>query len=510
MQKPSKTAIRKSGMLWFIPAVLILLFFGMFFSDQNPSDAPGEPSEQTGQIEEVEHVEEGTETALPDSDEPQDETDWMELLSADDPFGHSAKTCPLESFSPSSEDPSQTRAAFREAFAACANGTVVVGAGTWTTGGITIPGNVTLRLERGARVVFDPDPEHYLPAVPTRFEGMDVMNYQPLIYIPNARNVAIVGQGAFVGNGSAWWGARQNKRADGGMDEKEAAKVLYKLVQEDVPLEDRVFASMKKPLRPSFIQPYKSANILIRDVTFIESPMWTVHPLYTKNLAIRGIEVDTEGRNTDGIAIDSSRNVLIEDVRISSGDDAIVIKSGLDHDGWREDTPSENITIRDVDVLRGNGGVTIGSEMSGGVENVSVESAKFHNTDTGIRLKTLEGRGGYIRNLSFRDIVMENIIEDAIKLDATYSSATFSSASDRHPDVRNILIEDIRVRGAERAIRIDGGPFGFSRVTLRSGIFDVDTAGSINDISDLVWDDMTLRTKDSSAIEMQRIRYAFD
>jgi len=413
--------------------------------------------------------------------------------------------CSLASFNPSSKNASQTRDAFRRAFIKCTNKTVVVPAGTWKTGGITLPSNTTLFLEEGATVIFDPNPEYYLPAVTTRFEGMDVINYQPLIYIPNAENVTISGKGTFVGNGESWWGVRENKRIEGGMDEKDAAKALYKLVETGTSLEDRVFASMKQPLRPSFVQPYKSKNIVIQGVTFTESPMWTVHPLYSENIVIRDITVDTQGRNTDGIAIDSSQNILIEDSRIGSGDDAIVIKSGLDQDGWRQGEPSKNILIRNTTVFRGNGGIVIGSEMSGGVENLSVESVTFTNVDTGIRLKTLKSRGGYIRDISFRNVIMKDVIEDAIKLDATYSSATFSSTGDRHPEIQNISMEDIHVYGASRAIRIDGGEFGFSRITLRNAEFYTDSAGKINDVSGLVLEDIEMQTEDTAPLEFRDV-----
>lgn len=426
----------------------------------------------------------------------------LSTLPKENPFGQYEKTCSINDFGADHEDAIKTREAFRRAFSECSpGGKVVVPSGIWKTGGITIPSEVALTLEEGANVIFSSDPNLYLPVVPTRFEGMDVINYQPLLYIPNAHNVVISGKGTFTGNGSAWWGLRKkNSIGEGFLNEEGSARMLYDMTRNNIPLEQRIFGSMERPLRPSFIQPYKSENIIIEDVRFIEGPMWTIHPTYTDNVLIRDVVVETSGPNTDGIAIDSCNGVKIHGVQISSGDDAIVIKSGLDYDGWREASPSQHVQIQDVHVLRGNGGITIGSEMSGGVEDVVVDSAIFENVGTGIRLKTLKGRGGYVRNIAFRNIEMRDVIEDAIKLDMTYSYATFKSESNEYPKIQEIVMENINVYGADRAIRIDGGEPGFSNIVLKNADFQVGKAGKINDVKGLTLENIIIHNNEDNIL----------
>lgn len=427
------------------------------------------------------------------------------ILPVRDPFGHTAKICRIDAYGASKTDPIKTREAFVEAFADCApGGTVVVPLGTWVTGGITIPSDITLYLNFGSTLSFSDDPNLYLPAVATRWEGMDVINYQPLIYVPNARNVAILGNGKVYGNGEKWWEWKQRKGVDG---ELNSAKKLYEMAENDTPLDERQFGSEKNHLRPSMIQTYESDNVVIDGPSFFDGPMWTIHFVYSKNVIVRNVTVDTVGPNTDGIAIDSSEDVLVSECTIGSGDDAIVIKSGLDYDGWKQNRPSKHIVVENSRVVRGNGGVTIGSEMSGGVEDVVVRGMRFTNVDTGIRLKTLKGRGGYIRDIHYEDIDMQNIVEDAIQLDLKYKYATLKSKSEAMPAVENISFKNIFVRKAHQAFRIGGmEEMPIKNITMERASFSVDTPGRANDISDSLFRNVSVSAKNRKSIEMKNVK----
>ena len=430
---------------------------------------------------------------------------YWQFVPIDDPFDRDAKVCRVDSYGARKSDARATREAFSRAFAECApGGTVLVPRGEWTTGGIVVPSDVTLRIVRGATLSFSDNPNDYLPAVPTRWEGMDVLNYQPLIYAPSVKNVAIIGRGVLKGNGQQWW-EWKNRRE--GMDEEDSAEHLYEMTQRNTPLEERVFGRDDMPLRPSFLQFYEAESVVVDGVTFVDGPMWTIHPVYSKYVTIRHVEVYTTGANTDGIAIDSSENVLVEHVKIYSGDDAIVLKSGLDHDGWRVNRPTKNITVRDAFIGRGNGGVVIGSEMSGGVENVIFEDIRMRHVDTGIRLKTLKGRGGYVRNIRYEDIDMRDLKEDAVQYDTRYKFATFESDSEATPEIRDISFDRISVRGANRVFRIGGrSDSPIHNLSLKNSQFVADMPGKINDIEGGMMQGVFVLPENNKPVEMENVK----
>ncbi len=218
--------------------------------------------------------------------------------------------------------------------------------------------------------------------------------------------------------------------------------------------------------------------------------------------------METNGPNTDGIVIDSSENVLVEGVKIASGDDAIALKSGLDDDGWRENRPTRHVVIRDVDVIDGHGGMTIGSEMSGGIEDVLVENARFQDVDTGIRIKTLKGRGGFIKNIRYRNITMDNLDDNAIEITERYKFSTVESESDHLPLIQDILIEGIKAKKGERAMTIQGiAESPIQGLSLKNSDFSVETPGVIDDLDGGIIENVLLHTKKGDeALEFENVR----
>jgi len=181
--------------------------------------------------------------------------------------------------------------------------------------------------------------------------------------------------------------------------------------------------------------------------------------VYCRNTIIRNVAVNTEGgANTDGCNPDSWSNVLIEGCFFSTGDDCIAINSGLGEDGVRVGRPCENILIRNCRMEEGHGGVVIGSGMSGGVRNVYAHDCSFTGTATGIRLKTMRGRGGVVENVWFENITMSAIECDAIRLNMFYGCITVEPKSDNQPVFRNITVKNVRCDGAETGIFLRGLP----------------------------------------------------
>jgi polygalacturonase len=166
----------------------------------------------------------------------------------------------------------------------------------------------------------------------------------------------------------------------------------------------------------------------------------------------------TEGPNNDGCNPDSSRNVLIEDSFFSTGDDCVVIKSGLNEDGWRVGKPSENIVVRRLKGERGHGGVVIGSEMSGGVRNVHVSDCEFNGTDRGLRIKSMRGRGGVVENVFYENVRHKDIRLMVVEMTTFYGSSTLEPKTQTPPTIRNVRIRNVVGHGAEKAIDIVGLP----------------------------------------------------
>ncbi|MBN1659888.1 MAG: glycoside hydrolase family 28 protein [Anaerolineae bacterium] len=342
--------------------------------------------------------------------------------------------------------------AFARAIEAChraGGGTVVVPAGTWLTGPIHLRSHVRLLLEKGALVRFSTRLADY-PPVLTRWEGVECINYSPLIYARDCDNVAVVGEGTLDGQGEAWWHWKQRQGP--------AATALYHAQAAGVPVEDRVYATEEAALRPQFFQPFGCRGVLVEGVTFVNGPMWTIHPVYCSDVIVRGVTVRSEGPNTDGLNPDSCCNVLVEGCAFHTGDDCIAINSGMNEDGWRVGRPCENIIIRDCTMSEGHGAIAIGSGMSGGVRNVHVSNCHVTGGDQGIRLKSLRGRGGLVERVLVEKIEMSNLRREAIVLSMFYESSTAVSSSDAPPTFRNIRVRDVVCTGAGTAISIRGLP----------------------------------------------------
>lgn len=343
--------------------------------------------------------------------------------------------------------------AFGRAVEAChhaSGGVVRIPAGTWLTGPIHLRSNVNLCLEKGALVRFSTRFADYLPVVFTRWEGVECYNYSPLIYARDCENIAVTGEGTFDGQGEAWWHWKKLQQA--------AATTLYDAEFDGIPPEERVYGTEQAALRPQFLQPIGSRNVLVEGVTFLNGPMWTIHPVYCENVLIRGVTVRSEGPNTDGLNPDSCRNVLVEGSSFSTGDDCIAINSGMNEDGWRVGRPCENIVIRNCHMSEGHGAVAIGSGMSGGVRNVYVYDCHFAGGDQGIRLKSMRGRGGFVENVYFENIRMAGLRREAIVLNMFYGSSTAASRSDTAPVFRNVHIKNVTCESAGVAIVIRGLP----------------------------------------------------
>lgn len=382
-----------------------------------------------------------------------------------------------------------------EAANAAGGGKVLIPEGEWLTGPIHLMSNVNLHVAEGATVYFSEDREDYLPVVRQRHEGVEAYNYSPLIYAYKVKNTAVTGKGTFDGQGQQWW---DWYREYGPPPRAIAAKV---------PLSRRDFGkgSGMEGMRPNFVVFWESENILVEGITLNDGPMWNVHLIYSKNAIVRDVTVNSlNAPNGDGVVIDSSSDVLVEYNHFETGDDAVVLKSGLNEEGLQINIPTENVVIRNfeaIDVRTGSGGVVFGSETSGGIRNVYVHDAYFEGSDRGVRFKTERGRGNVIENIYIRDIEMKDITYEAINFNTFYTGPDVIGPS---PLVRNIEIRDIRIDGVPTAIALIGLPeMWLENITLENITVDnADEGARITRVKNLVLKNVEINS-DSRAMVVQ-------
>ncbi len=341
--------------------------------------------------------------------------------------------------------------AFKKAIEAAnkaGGGRVVTPAGSFLTGAIHLKSNVNLYVAKDAVIKFSDNPKDYLPAVYTRWEGVECMNYSPLVYAYEQENIAITGEGTLDGQGRKWW---VWKRGPG--SQREDRKRLFEYGAKGVPVEKRLFGGGK--LRPTMIEPYKCKNILIEGVTIKDGPFWHIHPVLSKNITVRNVTVTGPGPNNDGCNPESCKDVLIKGCSFNTGDDCIAIKAGRNNDARRVNVPSENIIIQECHMKDGHGGVVVGSEMTGGTRNVFAENCVMDspNLDRAIRLKTNSVRGGFIENVYVRNIEVGQVKEAVLKVDFFYSDI---EQGNYKPQVRNVNLENITSKKSKHALWLRG------------------------------------------------------
>ena len=359
--------------------------------------------------------------------------------------------------------------AIRQAIEAChaaGGGRVVVPAGDWLTGAIHLKSNVNLHVSEGAKLLFSTDPRHYLPAVPTRFEGMDCVNYSPFIYAFAQENIAVTGKGTLDGQAdfSNWWGwvkIDQKQRADPKFQRASREK-LYSEMDGGIPTAKRQYGEGHY-LRPNFIQTFRCRTVLIEDVTILRSPMWEIHPLLCTNVTVRGVNILSHGPNNDGCDPESCRNVLIDHCTFDTGDDCIAIKSGRNNDGRRWLVPAENIVIRGCTMKDGHGGTVIGSEISGSCRNVFTEHCEMDspNLDRVLRLKTNAVRGGILENIFMRDVTVGRVADAILTIDFNYEEG---ENGHHYPLVQNVVMENITAKSTPRVLSL----LGYAKSPIRN------------------------------------------
>ncbi len=333
-------------------------------------------------------------------------------------------------------------------------GRVVFPAGKWLTGPIHLQSGVEIHLERGCEVLFTTDKADYLPAVFTLYEGMRCYTWSAMLYANGCRDIAVTGEGTFNGQGFAWWYMVAVY--------PEGLYELHDRCEAGDAVQNRVYNTEQQGLRPGLLHFIDCRNVTIQGVTFTFSPFWTVHPTWCENVLIRDIRVlnpSAHAPNTDGCNLEGCRRCLIDGIVADTGDDAVCLKSGRDRDGREVNRPCEDVIIRRLATERSHGGVTIGSEMSGGVRNVLVEDCEFRRNFIGVWIKTAPERGGYVRDIDIRRIRAGKLRQQGVCITTGYYVDDYEPGTSANvPVIERISVEDFDCEHAGAAIQLEGLP----------------------------------------------------
>lgn len=342
-------------------------------------------------------------------------------------------------------------------------GKVIIPKGTWNTGAIELKSHVNLVLEEGATLHFAFEPKLY-PLVRTSWEGLACWNYSPCIYAYKATDIAITGKGTIDGGGNndtfwQWNGSPRFGYKEGVTKESQklgSRSKLLKMAEDGVPFDERKFG-MGYGLRPQLVNMVHCERILIKDVKMINSPFWVIHPLLSKNITVDGVYVWNEGPNGDGCDPEACENVLIQNCVFHTGDDCIAIKSGRNNDGRLWNQPSKNIIIRNCKMEDGHGGVVIGSEISGGCENVYAENCVMDSPhlERILRIKTNNCRGGQVQNINMRNVVVGQCKEAVVKINLDYERKEICYRG-FEPIVNNVNVENVICQKSDYGVLIIG------------------------------------------------------
>ena len=418
-----------------------------------------------------------------------------------------------------------------------------VPAGIWLTGPIEILSNCDLHVTPNAVIIFDPDRDLY-PIIQTVFEGLDTRRCESPVHAEGARNISITGGGVLDGSGEAWRMVKKSKLTDGEWrklvasggivsrdgriwypDEGfEKATMFSDMNVPSADLTEEQWNEIKSFLRPNMVSLRNCENVLLEDCSFQNSPCWNVHPLMCKNLIVNRVNIRNPyySQNGDAIDVDSCENVLITNSTFDAGDDGICIKSGKDADGRRRARPCKNLIVDNCTVFHGHGGFTVGSEMSGGVENIKVSNCRFLGTDVGLRFKSKRGRGGVVKNIYINDIYMKDILADAILFDLFYGGKSAVEAAaekdetvnvpavpvdETTPEFRDIYISNVCCNGASRAMLFNGLPeMPVTNINVSDCTITADEGITLRNSQDITFKNVKCYPEKGDAITTLRVK----
>ena len=417
------------------------------------------------------------------------------------------RVCPVAEHGAVADGVTVTTAAIQAAIDACSaagGGVVTFAPGTYRTGAIFVKSNVHLRVDEGVTLIGSQNDEDY-PTIWTRVAGIEMYWPAALINVNGQQNVKISGGGTIDGDGQKWWDLywdmRRNDYEPRGLRwavDYDAQRVRLMVISE-------------------------SSDVTIENLDLRRSGFWTVQVVYSEHVTVDGVTVrDNGGPSTDGVNIDSSRWVLVQNADIDNNDDTICLKAGRDADGLRVNRPTEYVVIRHNTSRRGGGVISFGSETSGGIRHVVAYDNRGIGTGEGIRFKSATTRGGFVEDVLIRDITMEDVplpFTFTLNWNPSYSYATMPEGMENIPDhwivlntpvepaerglaeYRDITIQNVTVTGARRIFSASGLPQKYlGAVTWQNITAEGAEAGFIEYARDWTMENVTIRTPGGEAV----------
>lgn len=395
-----------------------------------------------------------------------------------------------------------------DAAEAAGGGKVTFEPGIYLTGSLFVGNNVNLHIPKGVTLIGSQDLRDYR-RIPTRVAGIEMEWPAALVNIIDKRNAAISGQGTIHGRGKVFWDKYWEMRREYN------PKGLRWIVDYDCE-------------RPRGILISGSRQVTVRDVVLYQPGFWSLHILYSRHVTVDGIiisnNIEGHGPSTDGVDIDSSEYILVQNSSINCNDDNFCLKAGRDADGLRVNRPCQYVVIRDCEAGLGGGLVTCGSETSGGIRHIVAYRMKARGTTCGLRFKSTCQRGGVIEDLHFHDIEMEGVKQPLVvdlnwhpaystsRLPEGYDPETIPShwktmllpvtPEQGTPTFRNVHLSRVTATGAAtciRAIGIEQSPitgFTFDRVRLQGR-----HAGRIEQCQEWQMEGLLIEAEDGTALQ---------
>ena len=393
--------------------------------------------------------------------------------------------------------------------AAVHGGRVTFPAGTYLSGAIFIKSGVTLRIDKGVTLLGSQNIADY-PVMQTRIAGIEMAWPAALVNVYEQKNAALEGEGTIDGDGKVFWDS-------------------YWSLRKTYEPRGLRWASDYDAMRPRLVQVYKSSGVRVGGGLLLRrSGFWTLHICFSDHVTVDGVVIRNNeggrGPSTDGIDIDSSRQVLVQHADIAVNDDALCMKAGRDSDGLRVARPTEDVVIRDVIVRDAAAGVTFGSETSGGFRNVDVSRITvLADVPVGILFKSAHTRGGFGDQLRIHDMTMTGtpvVLRVTMNWNPSYSYAQIPADVKNPPPywnvlatpvskeqgmahMRNVHIWNIKARGAKTAFEVEGylaAPlerFSFDHLDIEAG-----TGGRIDFARDWTFADTQLALADGLPIKV--------
>jgi len=399
--------------------------------------------------------------------------------------------------------------AIQAAIDACSKsggGTVNLEKGEYVTGALFLKNNVDLKIDAGVTLLGSQNESEY-PKINTRIAGIEMPWPAALINVNGAKNVKISGGGTIDGRGQLWWDKYWNLRK-----EYEPKGLRW--------------AADYDAERVRLLVVWRSSDVTVENLSLKRSGFWTVQVVYSDHVTVDGVKIsDNGGPSTDGVDIDSSSHVLIQNCDIDNNDDDICLKSGRDSDGLRVNRPTEYVFIRDNMIRRGGGIVSFGSETSGGIRHVVALNNRGVGTKEGIRFKSAKTRGGYVEDVLIRGLKMENVplpFTFTLNWNPSYSYATIPAGMKDVPAYwitlntavlpverglcrfENIRIENIEVAGANRIFTAAGLPDKvIQNVTFVNIDAEGNEAGSIEYAKNWTLKNVTIKTAKGENVKIE-------